>query len=208
MDNEEKKEPSFKITDKDDTKMEITKIRASDRTRHHLNSPGSIAPVFSSNEDLVKHAEEKYASKNAEEVEEDKKKGFDINNPKSVMDFPIPYTPVGNSIIYKQIVEAEQIGSILIPTGMLGAESMKAIVMVAGLYVNNLKRGDIITFKPIRESEHSKALPKLPPSADRIFNGVKFKEASMETVAGVYQSREIVMQRIADENKFLGYKQD
>lgn len=214
-----KEQKGFKVTDKNDTKEipvelkenmlkvvpeessesnqfesgEIKAIKASERTRSHLNSPGATNRTFGTMEEMVSSANSIYTNVNVEEHEKDKKNGFDINDIESIKAFRAGYTPVGNSVLIKVIKEEQKIGNIIIPPG--SGDSIKAVVVVPGLYVNNLKVGDIITFKLAQGGK-----VQLPPMVDNTIKGIKFKEVSYEAILGVFIERETIIDRIAEEN--------
>lgn len=154
---------------------------------------GKDSPEAKATEMDVKFEKEKLKRK--EEVEADKLKGFDIDNFESIKNFEIAYTPVGNTVLVKYVLEELKIGSIWLPDK--SNTNLKAIVVVPGIYVNNLLLGDVIT---IRGSTTSNPYP---PSMERIFRGVTFQEISYEAVAGVFKTRNEIIERIANENKKL-----
>lgn len=155
---------------------------------------GKDSPEARASEMEGKFEKEKLRRK--EEVEADKLKGFDINSLESIEAFKIDYTPVGNSLLVKFVLEELKIGSIWLPDK--SNMNLKAIVVVPGIYVNNLLLGDVITLKPDRDSKNP-----VPLSVPRIFKGVEFQEISYESVAGVFKTRKEVIDRIVKENRIL-----
>lgn len=155
---------------------------------------GKDSPEAKATEMEGKFEKEKLRRK--EEVEADKLKGFDINSLESIQNFKVEYTPVGNSLLVKYVLEELKIGSIWLPDK--SNTNLKAIVVVPGIYVNNLLLGDVITLKPDRDTRNP-----VPLSVPRIFNGVEFQEISYESVAGVFKTRKEVIDRIAKENRIL-----
>lgn len=165
----------------------IQSIKASDRTRSkNLNSDRN----FVSQTDMELQAEKLYAghaNKLKKEQEEDVVNGLDINDIESIKNFNICYTPLGNSVVIKQLHEEEQIGKIIIPAG-LDITDRKYIVMVPGLLVNMLNRGDIITMKGTPSGKLD--------VIDRKFNGVKFIEVDFYAIAGIYKSEQDMQKRV------------
>lgn len=154
---------------------------------------GKDSPEAKATEMDVKFEKEKLKRK--EEVEADRLKGFDIDSLESIRNFEIAYTPVGNTVLVKYVLEELKIGSVWIPDK--SNTNLKAIVVVPGIYVNNLLLGDVVT---IRGSTTSNPYP---PSMERIFRGVTFQEISYEAVAGVFKTRNEIIERIANESKKL-----
>ena len=111
---------------------------------------------------------------------------------KVLKNFHIPYTPIGNTVLVKQIFEKEQTGTKLyLPQG-LDITDRKYLVMVPGVLVSLLRRGDIITLKGSPSGKID--------SVDRKFGGVKFVEVDFYAIAGIYESSNIVQQRIDEIN--------
>lgn len=158
------------------------------------DSRGKDSPEARAGEMEVKFEKEKLKRK--EEVEADKLKGFDIDSLESIQNFEITYTPVGNSLLVKYVLEELKIGSIWLPDK--SNTNLKAIVVVPGIYVNNLLLGDVITIKGSMDPRNP-----IPPGVDRVFRGVTFTEISYEAVAGVFKTRKEVIERIARENRIL-----
>lgn len=177
--------------------IKFTDVRASDvkRTKEATN-----LTRFSSEQEMIDSAEDKYATRNREMMEADKAKGFDINDMKSIEDFNIGYTPLGNSVLVKVINEEHKIGTIIIPDN--SNLNLKVVICVAGLFVNSLLPGDVVTIKPIQGASNP-----MPPHIDRIFKGVTFKEIDYSVVAGVFKTRKEIMARIAEDNKLMNIKE-
>lgn len=176
----------------------VKSIKASERTRAHLIAPGNNQRQFETMEQLEESAKQIYAhaiDKFKQEYEKEKELGFDFNDPESVNKFQINYTPLGNTVLVKFIREEQKIGSIFVLDGTNSAK--KALVMVPGLYVDSLKRGDIISIKSGRDSA-GRIVDTFPDSPIRIFNGVSFSEIPLEYVAGVFISREEIMNRLKE----------
>lgn len=179
--------------------VSVESIKASQRTRSHLNNAGTIGRTFGSMDELLEKAEEIYGSAGkamVKEHEKDKENGFDINDVESIKNFNIDYTPLGNSVVVKFIREDLKLGEIIVPD--TSNHGRKAVIMVAGLYVDTLKRGDIVRLRPMAPQRPGAKInqDELPPSVDIIFNNVKFSEISYEAVAGVFLSREVVNGRL------------
>lgn len=192
----------MKIADKDMEKAgeEISKLTKGNGTEvKFTDTRGSDSPEAKATEMEVKFEKEKLKRK--EEVEADKLKGFDIDSLESIQNFEIAYTPVGNSLLVKYVLEELKIGSIWLPDK--SNTNLKAIVVVPGIYVNNLLLGDVITIKGSMDPRNP-----VPPGVDRVFRGVTFTEISYEAVAGVFKTRKEVIDRIARENKILKAMED
>ena len=180
----------------------IKTMKASERTRTHLNSPATINRTFDSDEAMLKSAEEIYGKAIDEreiEYEKEKALGFDINDIESVMRYPVNFTPLGNTVLVKFIYEKENKGKIILPSAIQDTMGRKAIVIVPGLFVDSLRKGDLILFRPM-ENRYKAGTPDynaLPPAADKMFGGIKFHEISFEAVAGVFISREEIIKRLA-----------
>lgn len=175
----------------------IKSIKESDRRRsknltgHHRS--------FSSQSDMEEQAEKIYAkhgNKIKEEYESDVKNGLDIKNPESIKNFDIEYTPIGNSLVIKELHEELKEGSLILPNGL--GDDKKGIVMVPGLLVTTLKRGDVVALKPTPQGQLM--------ALKREFNGVKFVEIEIYAVAGVCK-REAEMQDRLKE-MWANYKQN
>jgi hypothetical protein len=138
-------------------------------------------------EDYVKDIYVKADQKIKEEYEKEKSLGFDYRDSVSVDNFNIDYTPVGDTIIVKFIIEVPKEGEIITPKKY---EDRKAVVLVPGLLITTLEKGDIISMKPSDRNN------PLPPTVDREFNGIKFQEISYYSVAGIYRNRKDVMERV------------
>lgn len=186
--------------------VDIKTIKASERTRAHLNSPGAIHRTFESEEDMVKSAISTYDTKKSEEHEADKAKGFDFEDIDSVKNFKTGYTPVGNTVLVKIIYEEKKEGMIFLPSG--SGDSIKAVVVVPGLFVNNLKPGDVVSIKKGMRTPNSKPEAILPPMEEHLIKGIKFKELSYDMISGAYIERDELINRISQENAKLGYKND
>jgi hypothetical protein len=186
---------------------EVKTIKASERTRAHLNSPGAIHRTFGSEEEMVESAMSTYNTEKDKEHEADKEKGFDFSSIESVTNFKVGYTPAGNSVLVKVISEERKSGLIFLPSG--SGDTIKAVVVVPGLYVNNLKPGDVISFKKAPPATpNGKPQNILPPMQELTLRDIKFKDVSYEAIAGIFLEREEIIARVAEENKKLGYKQD
>jgi len=186
------------ITDED---IKIKTIKASERTRTHLNSPGTTNRTFDSMEAMVENAESKYKKSFIDEMEKDKEKGFDINDINSINAFEFDYCPLQYTVVVKFIREEQKVGSIIIPDS--SSLTFKGVVIEPGLMVNNLKRGDIVTFKPTLVDPKKQLFNPIPDNMEIIIKGIVFKEVSYESIAGVYLKREKLIERIAEENKKL-----
>lgn len=187
---------SLDIQTAPEVKQDVKRIKASDRTRSHLNNDATKNRTFNNMTDLEKNAEKIYAAHNnkvQKELEEDVANGFDISSPESVIAFQINYTPIGNVVLVKEIHDEETTEKkIILPSG-LDSKDKKYVVMVPGLLVSILKRGDVITLKPTPSGKLD--------AVDRKFNGVKFYELDYYAIAGVYQSESIMQDRVKAINE-------
>lgn len=127
------------------------------------------------------------------DVEEDKEKGFDINDIESIKAFAkaVEYTPLFNTVVVKQIREEQKVGSLILPDS--SATGKKAVVIIPGMYVSQLQAGDIVTLQGDGRIQYF----------NRVFKGVSFWELNVDSIGGVFKSREVIMQRLKDENKNL-----
>lgn len=173
--------------------IKFTDARAADLNTRPRES--TDLTQFEDDDDMVSKAEKKYRKANLEEAELDKTKGFDIESIESIRAFDVGYTPMGNTVLIKIIREEHKIGLIIIPDGT--ALGVKAVVVVPGLYVNNLLLGDIVMLKGESPSK------PIPPHIDRKFKDVNFWEVPFEAIAGAFVSREKLITRIGAENKIL-----
>lgn len=92
----------------------------------------------------------------------------------------------------------ENKGKIILPSSIQDTVGRKAIVIVPGLFVDSLRKGDLILFRPM-ENRYKAGTPDynaLPPAADKMFGGIKFHEISYESIAGVFVGRDEIMKRI------------
>lgn len=145
--------------------------------------PGSIHRTFNDMKDLEESANSIYAKAgeaHKEMIEKDKAAGLDVNDIESIRNFKIGYTPLGNTLLIKQIHEDLKYGSILLPDG--SNNNKKAVVIVPGLYVTTLKKGDIITLKPTTTGR--------APYVKRTFKGVEFDEIDYDLVGGIFMEEE------------------
>lgn len=148
---------------------------------------GNIQRKFASMEELNASFEETYAHLNENdqkymrEVEEDKLAGFDINDPESIANFEIGYVPLGSTVLVKFLREDDLGNKIIIPD--LSAKIKKALIVQPGLFVDYLKKGDIVSLRNINN-----ARSPLPDAIDHTFNGVKFKEINYESCVGIFMT--------------------
>jgi hypothetical protein len=175
--------------------MQDTNSKASNHSRTHLIGAGANQRTFNSPEDMVASAESIYAVKNTEEVAKDKEHGLDINDIESIKAFKTGYSPAGNSVLVKFIKEEEKVGKIILTDH--SNPNKKAVVITAGLYVNNFRPGDIVLLKgqDVRNP--------LPPFADRVFKSITFKEISVDAIAGIFLDKKEWLDRIVKDNKIL-----
>lgn len=178
------------------TEDTIKAIKASDRTRSknltaHHRDYSNISKT-----DMEKQGEKLYAghfNKVKQEQEKDKSNGFDVTDPENIKHFRINYTPLGNTVLVKRIHEEEETdkdkteNKIILPAG-LDQSDRKYIVMVPGILVSILQRGDIVTLKGSHDGKIS--------SVERKFNNVKFDEIDYYAIAGVFKSQDEIKTRI------------
>jgi len=166
-----------------------------DRKALH-SKQGAIKP-FKDEEDMIKTAETAFegASKTLIELaDKERELGFDIKDAKSIKNFKVGYTPFGTLLLVKIIYEEQKIGNILVPDNT--ALGRKAIVIVPGSYVTDLKKGDVVQLRPTSRGQYGGIDHNaLPPHVERVFNGIKFHEITMESILGVYIDREEYIQR-------------
>lgn len=140
--------------------------------------------------DRAKEIAEAATKEMLKEIEEDKEKGLDIHDIDSIINFDIGYTPLGYTVIVKEIIENQKIGLIYLPD--TSEMSRKAVVIETGHGIHAIKPGDVISYRELPDK--SKNYDKY--TSTRVFKGVKFKEISMDMVAGVYKSKQIVLDRL------------
>lgn len=174
---------------------DVENIKASQTSRSHLIGAGANNRTFRSPEEMVAAAESIYATKNEDEINQDKVNGLDINDINSIINFKVGYTPSGNSLLVKFIKEETNYGKIILPD--ITNPNKKAVVIVAGLYVTNFKAGDIILLKGTSPSN------PLPPHENRLFKNIKFKEISAEAAAGIFMDKNEWLDRIVKDNEKL-----
>lgn len=138
-------------------------------------------------EEYVRDVYARMDEKIKEDYEKEVALGFDYRDKTSVLAFEPNFTPVGDTLIVKFIIEIPEKGKI-IPPGK--TEDKKAVVIVPGLLVTTVEKGDIVLMKPSDRNN------PLPPAVEREFNGIKFQEISYYSVAGVYTDRDTVMKRV------------
>lgn len=168
-----------------------------DRAALH-NKQGYTKP-FDSMEDLEKQASAIYAKAadtNKEEYDKDKEKGLDINDINSVLAFEPDYTPLGDTVLVKYIKEDHKIGTLILPDSYNADK--KAVVIVPGLLVSTIFKGDIIVLKGSDRNN------PYPPSFKRKIKDIEFEEIPSMAISGVFKSREAVIDRIKQEDKKHG----
>ncbi len=152
-------------------------------------------PKFDNMHELEEKAEELYSAEQNAYIklcEKEKALGFDVTDPECIKTFKINYTPVGDTLLVKFIREEKMAGKLLLIDG--SNESKKAIVMVPGLLVNTVFRGDIVTMKP------TDRLNPFPPSVKRRIADIEFEEISYQAVGGVFKDRVDVIKRIQQDD--------
>lgn len=162
----------------------IKSIKESDRKR----TKEVTHRKFNSIEDMADNIYAKSQDAIEKEVETDKEKGFDINDINSILNFKVGYTPVGNTVLIKTIKGEEKVGNIIIPDN--STRGTKAVVIVPGMLVTMLRKGDIILYKATLEGSVA--------SVERIFNGVKFHEIDYYAIAGVMKDIDEMNERVKD----------
>jgi hypothetical protein len=169
---------------------EIKSIKASERTRSHLTAPAVSQPVFDSIEELNRRGEEiaeRVAPNTDKEYLNDVEKGLDINDPASIAAFVSNYTPFGDCLLVKLLRPERNVGNIILPDTY--NTSTKAVVIVPGTMVYDVKRGDILILKGM-DAKNDK-----PFSIVKNINGIDFKEIPYFSIAGIYMEREAFLKR-------------
>lgn len=152
-----------------------------------------ILRKFSSPEEMAQSANHYFQIGKIKEDQAEIKRGFDISDINSVMAFDIPFTPLGATVIVKEIKKSddpEEDAGGIIPVD-LSIQAQKWIVMVPGLLVTTLQRGDIVCFRA-----SFKENPVIV--TDRRIGGVIFKEVAYYDIGGVCVRKEEMDQRIAE----------
>lgn len=119
------------------------------------------------------------------EVEEMKEKGLDIEDIESIKAFDIEYTPIGSTIIVKELKNDEKFGSIIIPD--IAKEVRRGVVIETGLYAHELRKGDIVAYKHNVKDHNFR---------DVEFKHIKFHEIDIDAVSGVYLKKQEVVERL------------
>ena len=148
-----------------------------------------ISRKFDSPEEMAKHATEAYqiGVKKVNQIEIDK--GFDISDINSVLAFETGYTPIGNSIILKEIPKevVEEENKLIVMD--LSNTSKKYYVITPGLMVTTLEKGDIVNLGNFT-GEGVKVINKT-------FKGITFVEAEYYSITGVYHPLIEMKERIS-----------
>lgn len=155
-----------------------------------------ISRNFNSPEEMAAHAEESYQinKKKVNQVELDA--GLDISDPQSIMDFKINYTPLNAEVLLKEIPKEfiqEDPSKLLIMD--LSPTSIKYYVMVPGLLVHTLKRGDIVVLKGATKDSPITAVT-------RILKDIIFQEVESYNIGGILKARDEIKKRIDEDDKF------
>jgi hypothetical protein len=169
---------------------EIPSIKASNRTRAHLIAPGNTQRTFNSMTELEESANSIYAKADDAQkavYEKDKAAGLDINDKESIANYKVGYTPLGNTLLIKVIKQDMEYGSLLLTD--LSNKNTKGVVIVPGLWVTTLKRGDVITLKATQSGNIQ--------SIERTINGITFNEIDYEVAAGIFMEEEELRKRNA-----------
>lgn len=197
------------------TKIKGTKLETGDnvgivmspRTASHQadreakNKQGNPTKTFESIEDMEKSFNDTYGHLNEidqkymKEKETDKLNGFDIDDKESIMNFDLEYTPMGSTLIVKFLRE-DELGSKSIIIDVT-SKIKKALVVQPGIFVDYLKKGDIVSLVPSRTTRSP-----LPDHAPHLFKGVSFQEINYEAIAGIYmREKDLKARSLADRKK-------
>lgn len=175
-------------------------IRISKRSASHTadkealsKQVGRTMEKFSSEEDMINKAQERFQTNYEKEKQKDLSNGFNIDDENSILSYEIDYTPIGTMIV-KFIKEEIKIGNLYLPDN--GIENKKAIVMIPSLYDTVFRKGDIILFRPTKFNQYGKSEFGYPPHLERQFKNVTFQEISAEDISGILTRREEVVKRI------------
>jgi len=151
-----------------------------------------IMRKFGSPEEMAENAKVAYQIGKVKENQIEIKLGFDISNMESVMAFDIPYTPLHSTVIIKEIpikIEDDEDTSKIVPID-LSTTGKKFIVMVAGLNVHILQKGDIVFIKggPV-------------DMTGRKYRGISFLEANYYDISGILMKKEEMEERILQHDR-------
>lgn len=124
--------------------------------------------------------------------ENNKAKGLDINDPASIEAFESGYTPLGNTILVLEIHKEQKVGLIIMPDML--ADGKQCVAITPGLLVNNVYKGDILSFKRDEAS-------KWPPYEVRVLKGIELHEYSYHAFGGVFITSKEMKNRIATQDK-------
>jgi hypothetical protein len=167
----------------------LKSIKASERSRAHLNSKGNINRTFPDMATLEKQGESIYAKeqdKIKEEYENDVKAGFDVKDINSILAFEPGYTPVGNSLLLKNIHKEQRKDQLFLPPGV--GENPQGIVIVAGLYATIFRKGDIVSFNATMGGQI--------PTVKRKLNNVEFVEVDATYISGIHKPEAEIRERV------------
>jgi hypothetical protein len=156
-----------------------------------------IGRSFSSPEDLVKQAKRDYEGEQSilNKIEYDA--GFDVKDINSVMAFDPGFTPIGNTVLLKQIpTEIKSAGNLSIIDNSL--EGKLFYVITTGLLVRNLHKGDIVTLSATVSGGVS--------SVRKIFKKVTLWEVDYYSISGIFMAKEELEERIAKDDLAIKLK--
>ena len=150
-----------------------------------------ITRAFSSEEEMKNHAEETYriGEKKVNEIEI--RKGLDITDYESVMNFNIGYIPLQNSVIVKEIPKDLISDSDSILAIDNSQSAAKYYVFAVSSVVQELKKGDIVALGDPQGG------PTVPVSK-KMFKGIMFYSVPSYYVQGIVTNDEnLIKDRIA-----------
>jgi len=156
-----------------------------------MSDKPSTMRKFESPEQMTQSAEDSYKTNAKTNKERDKDKGLDVDDPESIQKFQIKYTPIGNTLIIKVLEPIQQ----AVIAGMdlvdYSNSAKRFLVMVPGLLVTTLKKGDIVSAAGRSDNRDDGKIEIM----DRIFGGIRFGEIRYNDIAGVFEDTEIIKKR-------------
>lgn len=186
--------------------MDEVNINMSPRTANHtadrlaLSKQGNSYKKFESMEELEKDFKEAYAHLNEndqkylKEKEADRLNGLDIDDADSIANFEVNYTPLGSTLLVKFLRE-DDLGSKIIILDST-AKIKKGLVIQPGVFVDYLKKGDIISLRNERDARQP-----LPDAIEHKFNGITLKEINYESCAGIFMKAKDFRKRQMEDIK-------
>lgn len=150
-----------------------------------------ILRSFNDETEMIENAERMYAKKGKDEKDLDKENGFDIDDPASIEAFDPEYTPLANTVLLKRLpLEIQEKNGVKIIDN--SGSSLVFVVVVPGMYVTLLKKGDRVKLTTGAASQLG---------TQRTFKQIKFEEFDYYNISGVLLSRGVLEQRLKEQEQ-------